>query len=118
MKEIQPIYQNELGVSFYWKEENTLQRDKIQLVFKETGLQLNPKELIDFKCLIEESITQNYCCDDCELKNNCTKYLLKTPFREVDLAMSINEMIQMNNLVSTTLFKMELDEYLWGRGRN
>ena len=40
MKEIQPIYQNELGVSFFWKTEKTIQKDIIQLVFKETGLQL------------------------------------------------------------------------------
>lgn len=118
MKEIQAIYQNEFGMSFYWKEEESLLKDKIQLVFKETGLQLNPKELVDFKCLIEDSISKNHCCDDCDLKNNCTKYLLKTPFQEVDLAMSINEMIQMNNLVSTTLFKIELEDYLFGNGRN
>ncbi|WP_418264253.1 hypothetical protein [Flavobacterium faecale] len=118
MKEIQPIYQNEFGVSFYWKTEDQLLRDKIQLVFKETGLQLNPNELADFKCLIEDSIHKNYCCDDCDLKNNCTKYLLKTPFQEVDLAMSINELIQMNNLITTTLFKIELEKYLWDTSRN
>ncbi|WP_366185343.1 hypothetical protein [Flavobacterium ovatum] len=118
MKEIQHIYQNEFGVSFYWKEDEYLSRDKVQLVFKETGLQLNPKELLDFKCLIEDSISKNHCCEDCDFKNNCAKYLLKTPFHEVDLAMSIHEMTLMNNLVSTTLFKIELDEYLWGTGRN
>ncbi|MCG9792202.1 hypothetical protein [Flavobacterium algicola] len=118
MKEIQEIYQNEFGVSFYWIEEEQTNTSKVQLVFKETGLQLEPKELVAFKCLIEDSISKNHCCDDCDLKNSCTKYLLKTPFNELDLAMSINEMVQMNNLVSTTLFKIELDDYLYGNGRN
>ncbi|MGA9637230.1 hypothetical protein [Flavobacterium sp.] len=118
MKEIHPIYQNEFGVSFFWKLEKDIIKDKIQLVFKETGLQMNLEELIAFKCLIEESYGQNYCCDECELKVNCSKYLVKTPFNEVDLALSINEMILMNNLVSTTLFKIDLENYLWGIGRN
>ncbi|MCW2119146.1 hypothetical protein [Flavobacterium sp. 7A] len=118
MKEIQAIYQNEFGISFYWIDENQTLRNKIQLVFRETGLQLNTQELVDFKCLIEESISKNQCCEDCALKNNCAKYLLKTPFHELDLAMSINEMNQMNNLISTTIFKITLDEYLTGIGRN
>ena len=118
MREVQPIYQNEFGVSFYWKKEGDILKDKIQLIFREMGLQLNPKELIDFKCLIEDSLSKNQCCEDCALKQNCTKYLLRTPFQEVDLAMSIEEMVQMNNLVSTTIFKIDLEEYLWGTGKN
>jgi hypothetical protein len=118
MKEIQPIYQNEFGISFYWKKDESILKDKIQLVFREMGLQLNPKELADFKYLIEDSISKNHCCEDCSLKQNCNKYLLKTPFEEIDLAMSIDEMIQMNNLVSTTLFKINLEEYLSGAGKN
>lgn len=118
MKEIQPIYQNELGVSFFWKTEETIQKDIIQLVFKETGLQLTPQELVGFKCLIEDSLSKNYCCEDCELQSNCTKYLLKTPFKEIDLAMTINEMVEMNNLVTTTIFKVDLENYIWGEGLN
>ncbi|AWG21091.1 hypothetical protein FFWV33_05860 [Flavobacterium faecale] len=118
MKEIQTIYQNEFGVSFYWKVENQTCHDTVQLVFKETGLQLNANELVEFKCLIEDSISKNKCCDDCSLKSNCTKYLLKTPFHELDLAMSIAEMDLMNNLISTTLFKINLNDYQSGMGRN
>jgi hypothetical protein len=118
MKEIQPIYENELGVSFFWKTANTVQKDKIQLVFKETGLQLNHQELVGFKCLIEDSLSKNKCCADCELQSNCTKYLLQTPFKEIDLAMTIYEMVQMNNLISTTIFKLELENYVWGLGLN
>ena len=118
MKDIHPIYQNDFGVAFFWKVNKEIVKDKVQLVFKETGLQMNPEELTAFKCLIEESYGQNYCCEDCEFKASCSKYLVKTPFKEVDLALSINEMILMNNLVSTTLFKIDLENYMWGTGRN
>lgn len=118
MREAQTIYLNEFGVSFYWKDASVVFRNKIQLVFKETGLLLTSEELSEFKCLIEDSISSNTCCEDCVLKSNCNKYLLKTPFTELDLAMSIYEMEQMNNLISTTLFKIDLDNYIFGHGRN
>ncbi len=118
MKEIHTIYQNEFGVAFFWKVKQKILKDNIQLVFKETGLQMNPKELLAFKFLIEESYTQNYCCDNCGSQANCGKYLVKTPFKEVDLALSIHEMTLINNLISTTIFKIELETYIWRTGLN
>jgi ACT domain-containing protein len=118
MKEIQHIYQNDLGASFFWKTEQTIHKDKVQLVFKETGLQLKIEDLVGFKSIIEDSISRNHCCEQCQSQNDCTKYLLQTPIKEIDLAMSIDEMIQMNNLITTTIFKISLENYIWGEGLN
>ena len=37
MKEIKQIYYNDSGTSFYWKKEDEVVSDKVQLIFRETG---------------------------------------------------------------------------------
>jgi len=118
MKEIEQIYHNSFGVSFYWKKENYTLLDKVQLVFKETGLYLTLSELNQFCGLIDDSIMQNECCDTCQLKNSCHKFLLKTPCSQIDFAVSMTELKSIKDLVEGCLFKIELDEYLFGPGRN
>ena len=78
MKEIKQIYYNDSGTSFYWKKEDEIVMDKVQLVFKETGFYYTIRELQKFMSCIDESFMENNCCDDCALKNQCSKFLLKT----------------------------------------
>jgi len=118
MQEIKQIYHNNLGTAFYWRKDNAVLFDKVQLVFREMGFYFTQQELILFKRCIEESYTQNNCCDDCELKNKCLKFLLKTPCSQIDLAVSMEELDAVKDLVEGTLFKINLDDYLYGEGMN
>ncbi|MFE3848157.1 hypothetical protein ACFX5D_09310 [Flavobacterium sp. LB3P45] len=118
MKEIKQIYYNDSGTSFYWRKEDGLVMDKVQLIFRETGFYFTKQELYLFKNCIEDSYIQNKCCEDCELKNQCHKFLLKTPCSQIDLAVSMEELNAVKDLVEGTLFKITLDDYLYGEGMN
>ena len=118
MREIEQIYHNNFGMAFYWKKEDQTILDKVQLIFKETGLYLTLSELSFFYQLIEDSMIENTCCESCHLKNNCHKFLLKTPCQQVDLAVSMKEIKCIKDLVEGTLFRLDLDEYVYGAGKN
>ena len=118
MQEIKQIYNNLLGTAFYWRKDNGLVLDKVQLVFREMGFYFTQQELHLFKRYIEDSYIQNKSCDDCELKNKCHKFLLKTPCSQIDLAVSMEELDAVKDLVEGTLFKINLDDYLYGVGMN
>jgi hypothetical protein len=118
MKEIKQIYNNDFGTSFYWRKENSIATDKVQLIFRETGFYFNMQELQQFKNCIEDSYQQNSCCEECELKNQCHKFLLRTPCIQIDLAVSMEELYAIKDLIEGTLFKINLDAYLFGEGLN
>jgi hypothetical protein len=118
MKEIKQLYYNNLGTAFYWKKEDEVLTNKVQLVFKETGFYFTEQELLLFKSYIQDSFLENQCCEECELRNKCHKFLLKTPCSQIDLAVSMEELKAVKDLVSGTLFKINLDDYLYGVGMN
>ncbi len=118
MNEIEKIYYNDFGMAFYWRKENETVAEKIQLIFKETGFYFSVSELKTFTCLIEDSFQKNKCCEECALKNQCHKFLLKTPCDQIDLAVSIKELSAIKDLVGGTLFKIELVNFVYGAGRN
>lgn len=118
MKGIEQIYYNDFGMTFYWKEKNTVKSEKIQLVFKETGFYFSVSELQHFVALIEDSCKRNSCCENCEMKYRCAKFLLKTPVDQIDLAVSMKELDSIKDLVEGTLFKIKLEEYMYGVGKN
>lgn len=118
MKEIEQVYHNDFGISFYWKKENKILSNKVQLVFKETGFYLTVAQMREFCQLIAISKTENACCEDCEFKNECHKFLLKTPCDEIDLAVSMNELFSIEDLIRGTLFSIQIDAFIFGIGRN
>lgn len=118
MKQIEKIYGNDFGMAFYWKDKNKVLCDKVQLVFKEMGFYFTVAEMNAFVCLIEDSAIRNGCCKDCEMKNQCAKFLLKTPCSQIDLAVSMKELESIKDLVKGTLFKIDMEDYLSGIGRN
>ena len=54
MNDIEQIYRNDFGISFYWKEGNEIVSDKIQLLFKQMGFYFSIQELNEFHDLIED----------------------------------------------------------------
>ena len=113
MKEIEQIYFNDFGVAFHWKKEQKVLKNKIQLVFKETGFYLSKEERNYFAETIDATCYEvNANCDTCEFKRKCHKFLLKTPVQQIDLAVSVNELMQIKDLVEGTLFQIQLKDYL------
>lgn len=112
------IYTNEYGMAFYWNRKEEIGSKKIQLVFKETGFHLDLIELEYFSVLISESLLQSNKCADCKLKSNCSRFLLQTPAKQIDLAVSILELEGIQDLVIGTIFKVKLQNHIQGVGRN
>lgn len=117
MKEIEQIYHNDFGVAFHWKKNNVLLKERIQLVFKETGFYLSLNEMREFANITGKACL-NMGCGECGFRNKCHRFLLKTPFKEIDLAVSGNELLQIKDLIEGALFNMELSQYLDGVCRN
>ena len=111
MKEIEQIYYNDFGVAFHWKKDNRILRDKVQLVFRETGFYLTFSELKTFAKNIDIACQKNGC-EGCSMQNKCHKFLLKTPLNQVDLAISQSELSQIKDLVEGAIFQVQLKDYL------
>jgi hypothetical protein len=118
MKAIKQIYHNNSGTSFFWKKQNDIVTDKVQLIFRETGFYFSRLELQQFKGCIEDSYLTNQSCDNCDLRNSCHKFLLRTPCAQIDLAVSMSELTAVKDLVEGTLFKISMIDYLNGEGMN
>lgn len=107
MKELEIIYRNEAGVAFYWNNK----RDQVQLVFREIGFCLNLSELKCFQEQVNTSLSEQ-CCDQCKTESTCRSLLLKTPSEKIDLAVSREELLHLNDLFGATILKIEIEEYL------
>ncbi|MBA0882688.1 hypothetical protein [Flavobacterium undicola] len=118
MEQIQQIYLNSLGIAFYWEKGEGIIPNRVQLIFKEIGLFFSIPELREFEYLIDESIVKNRCCEDCALKNGNCKFLLKTPLYQIDLSVSMDELNKIKDLVNGTLFRINMESYLNGEGKN
>lgn len=118
MKQIEQIYVNDFGMAFFWKQQDTVIPEKVQLVFKETGFYFSIEELHLFMAMIEDSCLRNQACENCAMKNQCHKFLLKTPVSQIDLAVSMKELDGIRDLIEGALFKIGLHEYIFGIGRN
>lgn len=116
MREVKQIYHNEFGVAFHWKKDQEVLKDKVQIVFKETGFYFSQKEIRDFALIIDETIEDLECCEGCSRR--CHRFLLKTPLQQVDLAVTRIELEQIKDLVEGTLFVMGLRSYLNNEGMN
>ena len=111
MKEIEQLYFNDFGVAFFWKKRGVVLKDKVQLVFKETGFYLSGDEVQQFSCIIDDTVAETGCAG-CQRRNSCHKFLLKTPLSQVDLAVTRTELQQIKDLVQGALFHAQLFDYL------
>ena len=111
MKQIEQLYFNDFGVAFFWKRNGKVLKDKVQLVFKETGFYLSGAEVQEFAGIIEDTCNELGCSGCCN-RGRCHKFLLKTPLNQVDIAVSRDELMQIKDLVEGALFHAQLFDYL------
>ncbi|WP_282159617.1 hypothetical protein [Ulvibacterium marinum] len=114
MQDINPIYHNPFGVAFQWKRNSVKDINKVQLVFRDTGLLLSRKELTDFQKNIKCALESHTLCQDCQQNESCRALLLDTPAPQVTLALSKKELNAVHDLVEGTLFQLQLDNLLYG----
>jgi len=117
MKEVEQLYYNDFGVAFHWKKNNEVLRDKVQVVFKETGFYLSLPQIREFTVIIENTC-KNMKCTGCTNSGDCRKFLLKTPFEQLDLAVCKSELLQIKDLMEGALFNFEMYKFLANEGRN
>ena len=116
MNEIEQLYHNDMGVAFHWIKEGIVLKEKVQIVFKETGFYLSLNEIKQFAALIDTTCSEVKCAS-CRY-NGCHKFLLRTPLEQLDLAVCKNELLQIKDLVQGTLFYAQLTDYLENICRN
>lgn len=107
------VFVNEIGISFQWQKNAAL----TQVIFKDTGFLLNMDEILFFIDQIELSKKRQPCLE-CKLGANCRSMLLQTPIKKVSMAVSLNELNQIEELLRGTVFQLELDDYLQNVCRN
>jgi hypothetical protein len=113
MKDIHPIYHNEIGIAFQWKKEIPSQSNKVQVIFRDIGLLLTQSELRHFSKCIADTIEsgKGNLCGDCKTRETCRSLLLNTPAHQITFAVSYQEAIEVRDLINGTLFKLDLDSY-------
>ncbi len=111
MNAIDKIYSNELGISFFWKQENYPLMPRVQLVFKDIGFLLTLNELKDFSEACTTTL-QSQCCRQCKDTKHCKSLLLRTPSDKIDLAVSKDELHQIQELINGTIYRIELQNWM------
>lgn len=107
MEDIEIIFKNDYGISFQWKEK----KDRVQVVFRDTGFLLNLQEVKLFQRNVL-ALEIETCCENCKHARTCKNLLLPTPSEKIDLAVSADELEQINELLGATIFKLELLSYI------
>lgn len=117
MSAIDKIYSNKVGISFFWKKQQVTNSPKVQLVFRDIGFLLTLNELKDFleTCRITD---ESQCCDQCSDARNCRSLLLRTPSDKIDLAVSKEELEQVQELIHGTIFRIEMQHWITNTGLN
>ena len=112
MTDMNPIYYNQFGVAFQWRRNNIKDILKIQIVFRDTGLLLSKEELIQFSKNIKFTKENNMSCQDCMHNESCKALLVDSPAPQITFAMNTQELNAVDDLVTGTLFQMNLENYL------
>ncbi len=117
MKEVEQLYFNDFGVAFHWKKGGVVLKDKVQIIFKETGFYFSNEQVAEFADIIDQTCRKNSCAACCH-SVQCHKFLLKTPLHQIDLAVNTQELMQIKDLIEGTIFTLNLLDYLGSVCRN
>ena len=101
------VYSNEIGISFKWKKNEA----SIQVIFRDIGFFLSVLEIESFLCQVLDSKKKEVCLG-CKYGKDCRSMLLKTPSNKISIAVSLNELNEVEDLLRGTLFQADLEQYL------
>lgn len=106
------LYKNNIGISFLSPDSDSFYKNRIHFVIKRNGLHLSTHQFLYFKRLTQMAIVRAQSCRDCPIDRNCPSQLLETPFREISLAFSYEELLQIYDLLNGTSFQLELRDII------
>ncbi|WP_340199653.1 hypothetical protein [Ascidiimonas sp. W6] len=112
MNDIDLLYHNEFGMAFHWKNTNSINIQKVQLVFRDTGLLLNFSQLLLFQDKVKSALTNCTLCETCKSKLDSKPLLMETPFSELSFAVSYHELHLASELLAGVLFQIEMNHVL------
>ncbi|MDO5969279.1 hypothetical protein Q4Q35_05615 [Flavivirga aquimarina] len=112
MEDINTIYHNDFGIAFQWKRCAAKDFNKVQLVFKNTGLFLNQEELLLFFKNIKQALNRMHLYNDCPENKTYELFLLEAPNPQISFAMCYHELHGIHDLVKRTIFQLGLDTLL------
>ena len=113
MDSVFKIFDNKIGISFKWQKDAKL----TQVIFRDIGFHISMDEMMIFLEEVELSKTKQPC-SGCRFGDDCRSMLLQTPMSKVTLAVSLNELNQIEELIKGTVFQLELQNYLQEVCRN
>lgn len=108
MENIIKIYDNEIGISFFWRNEITT---LTQIIFRDTGFHLTTNEIELFLEKLTDAKLQKNCAT-CSKGEHCKSILLQTPSEKISLAISKIELGQIEDLLKGTLFQLRINDYI------
>lgn len=111
-KDIDLLYTNDIGIVFKWKITSQKDKNKVQLVFRDTGFYIQPKELFQFSKCIKKAIKNSGKCSSCVAAEGCRSILIETPIKELTFAVNRTELYLLNELILGSLFQLNLNSIL------
>lgn len=111
-QDINKLYHNDFGVAFIWNQEaEKTKTPKIQIIFRDMGFYLTYNEIIQFRKQVH-IVKQSNPCFKCKQQDYSRNMLLKTPSKQVDLAINSAELQEIDDLINGTLFHFHLHDYV------
>ncbi|KJD36682.1 hypothetical protein PW52_03300 [Tamlana sedimentorum] len=111
-QDIYKLYNNSFGIAFKWKDPITDQvQNKVQIIFRDMGFYFSHQEIIEFYNCVSAA-KWNLPCNQCDLNCDTRNILLKTPCKQIDVAINNKELALVDDLIKGTLFQLELDDYV------
>lgn len=86
--DIHTLYYNNFGIAFQWKRCATKYLNKIQLVFRNTGVFLNQEELLILYVNTEKALEKCFSHMNCSEDTTERLLLLEAPNPQISFAMS------------------------------
>lgn len=108
MEQIAKIYNNSIGISFRWLH---IESELVQLIFRDMGFHLTYDEIELFIEKIQDAKRQPKC-SGCSYEGKCKSILLQTPSSKVSMAVSLDELGEIEDLIRGTYFQLKLNNYL------
>ncbi|RZS99503.1 DUF6686 family protein [Aquimarina brevivitae] len=109
MSTFQKIYSNAIGISFFWNQHTEV-KDKVQLVFRDTGFLLTLAELQEFSSYCVQVLSTTGC-EHCKHSDQCRNLLLRTPSSKIDLAVNKQELVDIQELINQTIMAVQLKKW-------
>lgn len=106
MSDIDRLYHNDFGISFFWKSKLNSKNSIVEVIFREAGLSLHSGDIKTMYDKVKSIVDKPSLCEDCQKNEKCKPFLLEVPNAMVSFAMSYQEMKEMSDLLRGTLFHL------------